>query len=194
MAVKEIIQLGDLKLKAENKRIDNFEDKKVKELTKDLVDTMRGEVLVGISAPQIGENYQMFITEIKKTEFRTGDQIDQLRVYINPEIISLSTDESIIYEGCGSVEMGNVFAPVSRPKRVKIVAMDENGKNFQIDCDGLLARVIQHEYDHLQGIEFIERVKDKKDIISREKYLLEFRNSKEQAEASVINVKEIKII
>jgi peptide deformylase len=192
MAVKEIIQFGDSRLKAENKRIEDFENQKVKELIQDLTDTMRERTLVGISAPQIGENYQMFITEIKKTEFRTNDQIDELRVCINPEIISLSKEESVIYEGCGSVKNGSVFAAVSRPKRVIIEATDENGKNFQIYCDGLLARVIQHEYDHLQGIEFIERVKDEKDIVSRKKYLEEFRTSKEQAEASVIHIKEIK--
>jgi peptide deformylase len=158
MAKREAIQVGDPRLKAPNKKINNFKDPKLKKIVEDLIDTIRAMELIGMAAPQIGENYRVFVTEPRETKFRTTDQADELRVYINPKIIKTSKDKSIIYEGCGSFVQGQLFGPVKRPKEITIEAQDLNGRRFRLTCDGLLARVIQHEYDHLDGIEFIEKV------------------------------------
>ena len=76
----------------------------------------------------------------------------------------------MIYEGCGSVAYAKLFAPVRRPEKIIIEATDENGNKFRLKADGMLARVIQHEYDHLNGIEFTEKITDMRKIMSSEEY------------------------
>jgi peptide deformylase len=193
MAVKVAIQVGDPRLKAPNKAINDFSSPTLKQIVADLVDSMRAVGLIGMSAPQIGENYRVFVTEPKETKFRVADQVDELRVYINPKIVETSEEQSIIYEGCGSFVLGQLFGPVKRPKEITIEAQNQSGRKFRLTCDGILARVIQHEYDHLEGIEFIEKVVDFKKLMNADFYLKEIRNSKEQVEASRITKKLVTI-
>ncbi len=190
MAIREAIQVGDPRLKAPNKTIDDFNDPTLKRVVEDLVDSMRANELIGISAPQIGESYRVFVTEPRETKFRAADQADELRVYINPKIIKTSEEQSIIYEGCQSFLHAQLFGPVQRPREIMVEAQDLNGRRFQLVCNGLLARVIQHEYDHLDGIEFIEKVTDLKKLMNDDFYLKNIRNSKEQVEASKVTKKE----
>lgn len=191
MAVRETIQIGDKRLKAKNKIIEKFDGSRIKQVINDLIETMRTKNLIGMAAPQIGENYKIFVTEPRETKFRSKDQVDDLRIYINPKIIEKSSEENIIYEGCGSVISGQIFGPVKRPKIITIEAMDQNGKKFRLKCDGILARVIQHEYDHLVGIEFMEKIFDYKLLMAADYYLKVIMNSKEQTEESLITIKEL---
>lgn len=191
MAVRKTLQIGDPKLKAKNTPVKEIKSTKVSKLIKDLTDTMRKNELVGIAAPQIGENYQAFITEVRKTKSRSVKEIDELRVFINPKITNFSKVENLIYEGCGSVLNGNLFGPVKRPKEIIVEAIDKKGKRFQLKCDGLLARVIQHEYDHLNGIEFTEKVSDYKKLMDYEHYKKYIRKSPLQIANSKINLKEV---
>lgn len=191
MAVRKVIQIGHPALKAKNKIIANSNSPKMKQLIIDLVDTMRKNDLIGIAAPQIGENYKIFVTEPRKTKTRTGDQIDKLRVYINPKITFFSQKQSIIYEGCGSVVKGTLFGPVKRSKEITTEAINEKGKKFKLTTDGILARVIQHEYDHLQGVEFTEKISDYRKLVDVSFYKKFIKYSKQQKQASKIT--EIKI-
>lgn len=191
MAKRETIQIGHPALKAPNLEITEFNTEKLNNLINDLVDTMRENGLVGIAGPQIAENLQIFVTEPRVTPSRTIDQADELRIYINPKIIDTSDAECIIYEGCGSVLNGSLFGPVMRPKEITVEAYDENGKKFQLRCDGLLARVIQHECDHLVGVEFTEKIYDYKKLMSREFYIQNIKTSPEQVGNSKITIKEI---
>lgn len=191
MAVRKTLQIGDPKLKAKNTPVKEIKSTKVSKLIKDLTDTMRKNELVGIAAPQIGENYQVFITEVRKTKSRSVKEIDELRVFINPKITNFSKVENLIYEGCGSVLNGNLFGPVKRPKEIIVEAIDKKGKRFQLKCDGLLARVIQHEYDHLNGIEFTEKVSDYKKLMDYEHYKKYIRKSPLQVANSKITLKEV---
>lgn len=192
MSVREKIQVGDPRLKAGNKSVANFGDPIIKQVVNDLIDSLRSEeLLIGLSAPQIGENYQIFITEPRETKFRSGNQVDELRVYINPKIVYYSSAKTIIYEGCGSFLNGQLFGPVKRPKEITVEAIDQAGKKFQLTCDGILARVIQHECDHLDGIEFIEKIEDYKKLMNVDFYLKDIKNSKAQNEASVITKKDV---
>lgn len=190
MAVRVVLQIGDPRLKAENKEVEDFNNPLIKRIIKDLTDTMRKNGLVGIAASQIGQNYKIFVTEPRKTKTRKVSQIDKLRIYINPRIVYFSKEENIIYEGCGSVANGELFAPVKRPKEIKVEAYDLDRKKFSLKCDGLLARVIQHEYDHLFGIEFTEKIMDYRKIMSQKHYAKTVRNSKEQIEACLMKIKE----
>jgi len=192
MAVRKMAEAGHPLLKAKNKIVKNFKSPEVKKLLKDLADTMHKIDLIGIAAPQIAGNYMVFITHPRNTRSRKLIRTDKLRVYVNPRIIFKSKTQSIIYEGCGS--LGDVFGPVSRPKEIEVEALDENGKKFRLRCDGILARVIQHEYDHLMGIEFIERVDDYKKIVVEKYYRKNIRLSKEQIENSLTTKVEYKSI
>lgn len=186
MAVKTVIQAGHPKLKAKNKEISNVNLPKIKKLRKDLMDTMRKTGLIGIAAPQIAQNYIIFITHPRRTKSRNLGRIDILRTYINPKIIFKSEKQNVIYEGCGSVVNGNLFGPVSRPEEIEIEAIDEKGEKFRLRCNGILARVIQHEYDHLMGIEFLEKISDYKKIVAGDYYRKKIRNSKLQKQNSLI--------
>ncbi|OGM11425.1 peptide deformylase [Candidatus Woesebacteria bacterium RBG_16_34_12] len=188
MAVRKTIQIGDAKLKAENEVVVNFSNLKIKRVIKDLKDTMRKNDLIGMAAPQIGENYKLFITQPRKTKARKLSFTDKVRVYINPKVTKFSEKKNIIYEGCGSVLKGNLFGPVERPRELTIQAWGEDGKKFQLQCNGILARVIQHEYDHLFGIEFTEKIYDYKKLMAKEFYIKNIRNSKEQLAASKVTV------
>ena len=186
MSVKAVIQAGHPSLKKINKQIININLPKIKKLRKDLVDTMNKTGLIGIAAPQIAQNYMMFVTHPRKTKARSLGRIDKIRTYINPKIRKKKKKENIIYEGCGSVVKGDLFGPVSRSEEIEIEALDENGKKFRLRCDGILARVIQHEYDHLMGIEFLEKISDYKKIIVGDYYRKKIRNSKLQKQNSLI--------
>ena len=187
MAVRKVIQIGHPALKAANKPVKSVDSPKTKRLIRDLADTLRKNELIGIAAQQIAENYTLFVTEARNTSFRKLAIEDKFRVYINPQIVSVSFDESIIYEGCGSVLNGQLFGPVVRPKEIIIHATDEYGKRFQLTCDGILSRVIQHEYDHLSGVEFLEKVNDYKRMMTDTYYVKNIKSSKEQVENSRIS-------
>ena len=101
---------------------------------------------VGLAAPQININKRFFVV--------TADG-DVRRVFINPEIISTSAELSEYEEGCLSIP--KIYETIVRPAKVTVQALDENGKHFTLDAEGLLARIIQHENDHLDGIVFIDR-------------------------------------
>lgn len=169
-----------------NIRVRNFFDPVIRSLIADLTDTMRSAELVGIAAPQIAQNYQVFLTEPRKTAARSGDQVDQLRIYINPKIVEVSSETIMLYEGCGSVWNPPVFAPVIRPRQVTVEAYDEQGKKFSLTANGLLGRILQHEMDHLLGTVFLQKVRSDVQLLSLEEYTVFKKNSPELTEAANI--------
>lgn len=191
MAFKKVIMAGDKRLRAKNKKIKDIKSAKTQRLIKELIKSMRKEDLIGIAANQIGENYSVFITQPRSTKARKG-VTDKLRVYINPKLTYASKAQILIYEGCGSV--GDIFGPVLRPKEVEVEAIDEKGQKFTLRADGILARVIQHELDHLAGIEFLQKVSDYSKILVKEHYVKQIRNSKLQKQNSKIKKVEYKKI
>jgi len=192
MAARRIIQAGDHRLKANNKIIRDFNSPETKKLIKDLISSMYKADLIGIASNQIGENHSVFVTHPRSTKARSLGKTDDLRVYINPEYNYVSPNLSLIYEGCGSV--GDIFGPVMRPVEIEILAHNENGEKFRLRCDGILARVIQHEMDHLNGIEFLEKVSDYGKIIGKKFYRKNIRKSKLQMENSKVNKIEFALV
>lgn len=186
MAVRKVIMAGDPRLKAKNKVILDYKSPKIQKLIKDLIATNRKADLIGIAASQIGENYMVFITHCINTKSRKLGKTDKLRVYINPEITYKSKKQNLIYEGCGSVANGAIFGPVIRPEEIEVHAINEKGQRFRLRADGILARVIQHEYDHLNGIEFIQKVSDYSKIVVADYYRKNIRNSSLQKKNSLI--------
>lgn len=126
--------------------------KKVKEVTpeiKALISDMRGKMIeakgIGLSANQVGEDLRVFVIDAALAQENNVPD-----AYINPEITEYSKDAVEMEEGCLSIP--GYWVQVKRAKKIKMRALDENGKKVKIKAGGFLARVLQHEYDHLQGV------------------------------------------
>jgi len=115
-------------------------------LIKDMTETMLEVDGVGLAAPQIGKNIQLFVI---------NPNLSKKYIFINPEINKMSKEKDIIEEGC--LSLPNVFIPTKRARSLKIKAVNEIGKEFKLKAKDLLARVIQHEMDHLNGILIIDK-------------------------------------
>lgn len=113
-----------------------------------MVETMNEVHGLGLAAPQVGKSLRLFTIQIE----------DKTYVFINPEIKDASRDMGPFEEGCLSVL--NTWGPVVRPKKLTIKALDKNGESIKIRAKGLLARVIQHEMDHINGILFIDKAEN----------------------------------
>ena len=100
---------------------------------------------IGLAANQVGQDMQFFIINEELAKEHNAPS-----VYINPEVKPYSKEEQELEEGCLSIP--ETWLKIKRPKKVKVKTMDENGKKFKFIAKGMLARVLQHEYDHLQGI------------------------------------------
>lgn len=145
MAVRPIIVWPDPRLRDETHRIPEVTDE-IRELYKDLVDTMVAYQGIGIAGPQIGSAYKIFLIDA----FVATGEDDALPVaFINPEIIETSEDLEKADEGC--LSFPGVYVPIERPNRAKIRAMGLDGELFELEGTELLARAIQHENDHLTG-------------------------------------------
>ncbi|MFH0905300.1 MAG: peptide deformylase [bacterium] len=125
--------------------------KETKQLVLDIFDAMHGDNGVGLSAPQVGVLQRIIVTE-----YREGIPPIPRTVLINPEITWTSKQIKLDEEGC--LSFPNLFGMVRRPEKIKYRGLDENGKVIEGKASGLLARIIQHEYDHLDGILFIDKV------------------------------------
>lgn len=117
----------------------------------EMVETLHDAHGIGLAGPQVGRMGRIFVVHVPS---------DDPRVFINPEIVAISPDEGMYEEGCLSIP--GVWAEVSRPLAVTVEAYDERGVGFRLDAEGVLARVIQHEYDHLEGVLFFEHLSRRK--------------------------------
>lgn len=154
MAVKKILKYGDEILRLKSKEVHKV-SKKVQILIDDLLDTMYSQNGVGLAAPQIGENLSVFVidTSTAKEEYRP-------MVFVNPKIVKKSGAINS-YEGC--LSFPEAYTNVRRYKHVMVKALDRKGKPFILEAtDGdLLVRAIQHEFDHLEGVLFIDHVRNR---------------------------------
>ena len=151
MAVKRVLQYGEKSLREPSKEVHKV-SKKIQELVQDLLETMYAKNGVGLAAPQIGVNLRVFVIDVSKND----EPLNPI-VFINPKIIKKS-GAVISHEGC--LSFPEAFTDVKRYANVMVKALDKNGRSFVLEAkDGtLLARAIQHEFDHLDGILFIDHV------------------------------------
>jgi len=149
MSIRKVVKYGEESLRQPSKEVHKV-SQKIKNLVEDLLDTMYKENGVGLAAPQIGENLRVFVIDVS-----TDKEPLNPRVFINPKIIKKS-GACISHEGC--LSFPEAFTDVKRYANVMIKALDTNGRSFVLEAkDGsLLARAIQHEFDHLDGILFID--------------------------------------
>lgn len=143
--ILDITKLGEGILRRKAEPVAEVNDE-IRQLVSDMFDTMIDADGVGLAGPQIGRSLRVFVL--------IADD-DVRRVFINPQIIRTSGELCDYEEGCLSVP--KVYESIRRPKEVTVQALDENGRSFTLEADGLLARIIQHENDHLDGVMFIDR-------------------------------------
>ena len=122
-------------------------------LIKDMFETMKNASGIGLAANQVGADKQIFIVDLSAVE---GYEQSKPVVFINPKIEKFSEEKIVMEEGCLSIP--DVRSEVERPKEVVIKFLDTNMKEQELKAGELLSRVIQHEFDHLQGVLFIDRI------------------------------------
>jgi len=156
MAILEVVKHGHPVLVEGVKHVEEIDDE-IRTLVDDMIDTMRnGETpAVGLAAPQVGRAMAIFVAEPPPDYEGTEAVHDGAVVMINPEII-LGSGHTVVEEGC--VSCPGITADVERPARVVIKGLDIDGNEVKLDVDGALARIFQHEYDHLQGKFFFDHV------------------------------------
>lgn len=147
--MKEIRKYGDEVLRKRAQEIKDINEKIV-ELSQEMVETMYEAPGIGLAAPQVGEPIRLVTVDLS-----VGEDPKELIILINPEIKE-KEGEDIDEEGCLSIP--GVVERVKRPYRVLVKGIDLNGKEREIEAEGLLARVFCHEVDHLNGIFFVDRL------------------------------------
>ncbi len=148
--------------KAKEVEVEKIESGKVKKTIDKLLDYAYGEqkdrekpVLMGLAAPQVGISERIILVDVGADG---KGKVSDLRVYVNPKIVWRSDEKEEWYEGCFSTD--SVCGIVNRPKSIKVKAYDKNGKKVEEKHSGYVARIFQHEIDHLDGIEFVQHIKD----------------------------------
>jgi len=148
-----IVVYGDPVLK---RMADEIEEGKVdiKKLIDDMFETMYNASGIGLAAPQIGKSIRMFVVDGSPLDDKHEDVSDFKKVFINPEIIEESGVPWKFEEGCLSIP--NIREEISRPAKLVINYLDENWEEHEEEFDGMKARIIQHEYDHIEGTLFTD--------------------------------------
>ena len=194
MTVRKVVKYGTLSLREKSKEVHKI-SKKIQIIVEDLYDTLYATNGVGLAAPQIGENYRIFVIDVG-TDPKSMNPI----TFINPKIIKKEGAVNS-YEGC--LSFPEAYTNVRRYKYVKVKALDIKGKPFILEAgDGsLLARCIQHEYDHLDGILFIDHCRNRFDANKvlaekglnsiEEKYLIDEPELEEEIEKNFQKEKKL---
>jgi peptide deformylase len=150
VGLREIRKLGDEILRKKSRAVDKIDDR-IKVLINDMIETMYHAQGVGLAAPQVGVLKRVVVIDV-------GDEHGVLKL-INPEIVE-SEGSQIDVEGCLSVP--NMRGNVERPKQVVVRALNENGEEVKIEGTDLLAVALCHEIDHLNGVLFVDKIKEDK--------------------------------
>ena len=153
MAIRKILKFPDQDLRIKAKPVESFDDE-LKTLTDDMFDTMHSVNGIGLAATQIGVAKQVAVIDISPEK-------NEPLVIVNPAIQILDPTKTEDYdEGCLSVP--GFFEKISRPSDIKLTYQDLNGKKQEIKPEGLLAKVVQHELDHLNGRLFVDHISELK--------------------------------
>lgn len=145
MAILKILQYPDERLHKVARKVPEVNDD-IRELVQNMAETMYAAPGVGLAATQVDVHLCVIVIDVSEMH-------EQLLVLINPEIIA-SSGSCVHEEGCLSVP--GIYEKVQRPEQITVRALDEHGRSFTMDADGLLATCIQHEMDHLLGRVFVE--------------------------------------
>jgi len=170
MALREILEVPDPRLKIVSKRVETFDDE-LKTLAADMLETMYAAPGIGLAAIQVGVPLRLLVIDLQEPD-EDAEPVEchshggephfhqpvkrEPRVFVNPEIIDPSEELNVYTEGCLSVP--EIYAEVERPKTIRARWQDLDGQVHEEDMDGLWATCLQHEMDHLEGILFIDHL------------------------------------
>ncbi len=170
MAIREIRTYPDPVLRNKTSRIERI-DSTLNRLIEDMVETMHAAPGVGLAANQVGVPLQLAVIDLSSRE--DEEQRHPLLVIINPEVLVM---EGSVIEEEGCLSIPDYAEKVKRAARVKVRAQDRTGKQFELEAEGLMAKALQHEIDHLNGLLFVDKLSPlKKSLFKRrfKKALLE---------------------
>jgi len=162
----QIITLGNELLRQKAEKIEKI-DSEIKEICIKMLEILVRDKGIGVAGPQIGFMKRIFVVHV---------QDDEPRVFINPSILETSLKNVKFEEGCLSIP--GIYTNVMRPETIKVQAWNEKGRAFTIEASGILARVILHEYDHLEGVLFIDHLPENKKQKMIEKYEKSIKDEK----------------
>ncbi|MCP3960011.1 MAG: peptide deformylase [bacterium] len=162
MSVRSIVRLGHpaLRVPAQPVRLDRLSDVETQTLIDDMFETMLDSGGVGLAAPQLGIDLQLFVYAVIDPDHEDGidDEDLELRALINPALEPVAGEVIYDWEGCLSIP--DLRGLVPRHPAVRIHALDRHGKSLEYRAEDYEARIVQHEFDHLNGIVFLDRMRD----------------------------------
>ena len=164
MAIREILTYPDDRLRQVARPVADATAPEVAQLVQDLADTMYDAPGVGLAATQLGVDLRVAVTD---TEWRQEGATRDLHVWINPEILFASSEMETYEEGCLSVP--EVYEDVSRPARIRLRWLDLEGNKHEAEFNGFEAVALQHEFDHLDGRLFIDKLSPLKQNLIKKK-------------------------
>jgi peptide deformylase len=169
MALRPIITLPDPKLRLVSRKIERIDDS-LRRLMDDMIETMHEAPGVGLAAIQVAEPIRLLVVDVAKK-----DEPPDPQVFVNPEIVWASEERATYEEGCLSIP--EYYAEVERPASVRARALDRDGSLREILAEGLLATVLQHEIDHLDGVLFIDHISK----LKRDRVIKKFQKAAKRA-------------
>ena len=149
MALLEILQAPHPVLKTKARPVERVDDR-IRRLAADMFETMYKAPGIGLAAPQVGVSERLIVLDVAEGEERRP------MTMVNPELVWRSGDRGVAEEGC--LSLPGQYADVTRPQAIKVRFLDEDGVERELEADGLLARCVQHEIDHLDGILFVDHL------------------------------------
>jgi peptide deformylase len=163
-----IIQLGDPILRQKATLVENVSDERIQKLIDDLTATVAQANGVGIAAPQVAESCRLFIVASRPNPRYPNAPSMEPTAMINPKIIAHSTEIVKGWEGCLSIP--GIRGLVPRSQAIEVEYTDRNGKLQKQEFSDFVARIFQHEYDHLDGIVFLDKLESTLDIVTEQEY------------------------
>ncbi len=171
MAVRRVLKMGHPALRSRARALDPGEigNRASKNLLRDMRDTLGDYGGIGLAAPQIGESLRLAVIEIPGGPTRYGELAPMpFTVFVNPVVEILDQKQAGYWEGCLSVPGLRGF--VERPQNIRVAYLSEQGEQREIQLEGFLATVFQHEFDHLDGKLFVDRLSDPKLLAFEKEY------------------------
>ncbi len=164
----QIAQLGNPILRQQAQLVDNVRDERIQKLIDALRVTAAASNGVGIAAPQVSESYRLFIVASRPNARYPNAPLMEPTAMINPRIIAHSTERVKGWEGC--LSLPGIRGLVPRYQAIEVEYITRDGQLHQQELTDFVARIFQHEYDHLDGIVFLDRVESTHDLMTEQEY------------------------
>lgn len=165
----EIVELGEDVLRTPCRAVDDVNDPKIQSLIDGMLDSLRRARGVGLAAPQVGVSLQLFLVSPFGKQAYPHTRIEDTLVVINPEIEKISNKTVTSWEGCLSIP--GIWGLVNRPKDIRVTYTNRLGERCSEEYHEFEARVFLHEFDHLNGIVFLDKMKDLSSLMTEKSYV-----------------------